>query len=114
MPPGVEAGDSLTLPFCSGALTPLRGSQAHLKLPVPGWVAAAPHTGRPEDLGAIPQLTVCIDLLHVGHCHAPVPDSNAEWSNQYLQVTLRLLLALFQSSFPGVSPFLALCPWSVD
>lgn len=90
MPQGVEAGDSLTLPFCSGAYTPLGGLQAHFKLPVPGWVAAAPYTGRSEDLGAVPQLTVCINLLHVGHGHATVPDSSAEWSTQYLQVTLRL------------------------
>lgn len=111
VPQGVEAGDSLTLPFCSGALTPLGGSQAHFKLPVPGWIAAPPHTGRPEDLGAIAQLTVCINLLHVGHRHAPIPGSNTEWSNQYLQVTLRLPLALFQSSFPSVSSSVALCSW---
>lgn len=62
---GGEAVDILALPLCSRALTALGGSQAHFKLPVPGRVAAAPHTGGPEDLRAIPQLTVCINLLHV-------------------------------------------------
>ena len=97
-----QAADLLTLPFCSRAFTPLGGSQAHFKLPVPGWVAAAPHTGRSKDLGAIPQLTVCINLLRIGHCHATVPDSIAEWSTQHLQVTLRLQLVLFHSPFPSV------------
>lgn len=98
----VQAGDSLTLPFCARALTPHGGSQAHLKLPVPGWVAAAPHTGRPEHLRAIPQLTVCINLLHVGGCHAPVPASTTQPPAQGLQMALGVLLVLCQSSFPSI------------
>lgn len=51
---GAEAVDILTLPFCSRGLTPFGDGQAHFKLPVPGWVAAASHTGGSEDLHAIP------------------------------------------------------------
>lgn len=60
----------LAVTFSARRLTPLRGWQLHLKLPIPGRVAAAPHTGGPEDLCAVPQLTVCINLLHVGDSHA--------------------------------------------
>lgn len=73
----VQAGGALlAVPFCSRALAPLRSSQADFKLPIPGWIAAATHTRCPEHLCAIPQLAICINLLHVRNCHPTVPDSS--------------------------------------
>ena len=60
----------LAVTFRARPLTPLRGRQLDLKLPIPGGVAAAPYTRGPEDLCAVPQLTVCVNLLHVGNGHA--------------------------------------------
>lgn len=55
----------LAVTFCARPLTALGGCQLDLKLPIPGRVAAAPDTGCAEHLGAISQLTVGINLLHV-------------------------------------------------
>ena len=72
----------LAVTFRPGCLATLWGSQLDLKLPVPSWIATATHTGCPEHLCAVPDFTVGVNLLHVGHRHASVPAAQhaAIWS----------------------------------